>query len=144
MKSTGTLLGPIVKRLGIEEGVRLIRIRNDWHTIFDSPLSLHMSPSILSEGELLLNVDSPIWIQQLSYYKREILTKLSTYGVRDVRFRVGRITREKQLRQSTAAITELSSEDALFISGLVSDIRDDELKKAVKGAAEKSMRRGKK
>jgi hypothetical protein len=142
VKRTGSLLGPIIKRLGIEDGVRLIRIKNDWHKLFDRPLAIHMSPSRLSEGELLLNVDSPMWIQQLSYYKREIINKLSFYGVRDVRFRIGKIVSKKEGR-SAGPLTEISSEDRIFISGLVSGISDGELKEAVKGAAEKSLRRKK-
>ncbi len=91
MEKAGSLLEPVVKRLGIESGVRLSRIKNDWHTLFEKPLSLHMSPSRLTGGELLLNVDSPIWIQQLNFLKKEILKKLSRYGVREIRFRIGKV-----------------------------------------------------
>jgi hypothetical protein len=140
MEKAGSLLGPLVKRLGIESGVRLSRIKNDWHTIFSKPLSLHMSPAKLSEGELLLNVDSPIWIQQLNYYKREITTKLGAYGVREIRFRIGKVAIVTPCKEDGQKLSELSTEDAGFIDRLAEKISDTELRNAVRGAAEKSLR----
>ncbi len=140
MEKADSLLGPLLRNLGIEEGVRLARLKNDWHTIFEKPISLHTSPSRLSEGELLLNVDSPIWIHQLSFCKGAIIEKLGAYGVRDVRFRIGKIPQKKQREQHARRAVQLSSDDALFISELTSGIGDEELKEAVRGAAEKSFR----
>jgi hypothetical protein len=140
MEKAGSLLGPVVKRLGIESGVRLSRIKNDWHTLFNKPLSLHMSPSKLTEGELLLNVDSPMWVQQLNFLKKEITAKLSGYGVREIRFRIGKISPLRPPEDSSRKLMELSSEDTRFINGLVDTIDDTELRNAVRRAAEKSLR----
>ncbi len=139
MIKTDYLLTPILKNLGIEEGVRLVSIKNNWHYIFEKPLSLHMSPSRLSEGKLLINVDSPIWLQQLSYYKREITKKLDAYGVKDVHFRIGKLFHKKQFVSKRQKTAELSSEDTLFVSELISQISDDTIKEAVKRALEKSL-----
>jgi hypothetical protein len=139
MEKADSLLGPLLRNLGIEEGVRLSRIKNDWHCIFEAPLSLHACPSRLSEGELLLNVDSSIWIHQLSFLKKAIIEKLAKYGVKDLRLRIGKIQPKKQQRQTRRAAA-LSSEDALFISELTSSISDEDLKTAVRGAIEKSIR----
>jgi len=144
MEKAGSLLGPVVKRLGIESGVRLSRIKNDWHTLFDKPLSLHMSPARLTEGELLLNVDSPMWVQQLTFYKKEITAKLSGYGVREIRFRIGKVSPLMPREENDRKLSELSSEDARFIERLVDPIDDAELRDAVRGAAEKSLRTKKK
>jgi len=140
MEKAGSLLGPLVKRLGIESGVRLSHIKNDWHTLFGNPLSLHMSPSKLTEGELLLNVDSPIWIQQLNFCKREIKAKLGAYGVREIRFRIGKVAMLSTANEKRRELPELSSEDAGFIDCLAEKIVDSELRSAVRGAAEKSLR----
>ncbi len=140
MEKAGSLLGPVVRRLGIESGVRLAQIKNDWLTLFEKPVSLHMSPSRLTEGELLLNVDSPIWIQQLNFFRKEILKKLSRYGVREIRFRIGRVSPVKAREETSPRPSELSSEDARFIECLVDRIGDTELKNAVRAAARKSLR----
>jgi hypothetical protein len=142
MERAETLLTPLLKRLGIDEDVRLARVKNDWHSIFDKPLSSHMSPSRLLEGELLLNVDSPIWMQQLGFCKNEILSKLKKYGVRDLRLRVGKVsTKTKDLKgPETSKIKELPAEEVTFLDQLVSAINDDELKGAIRNAAERSFR----
>lgn len=139
MEKAGLLLAPILKNLGIQEGVSLALIRNDWQTIFDNTLSSHMSPSKLLKSELLLNVDSPIWLQQLSYCKNEIIKKLAAYGVKEVRFRLGRISQEKQHESQGQGIAELSAEDAFFIEDIVSKINDESTKESAKRAIEKSL-----
>ncbi|MEC4675493.1 MAG: DUF721 domain-containing protein [Nitrospirota bacterium] len=140
MERTDSLLDSIVKRLGLGDGVRLARIKNNWQRIFDKPLSLHMSPSGLSEGKLILNVDSPIWIQQLSYHKREITKKLAPYGVRDIQFKLGRISRTKRRSAPVRRHAEITSEDELFIVELTSRFSNEELKEAVKAAVERHLR----
>ncbi len=143
MERTSSLLEPVFVKLGIAEGVRLIRIKTDWDKIFDKPLSLHMWPSKYSEGSLLLNVDSPVWVHQLTYHKSAILKKLGVYGVRDIRLRVGKISRKAQPVSVVYDVPGLSPEDSSFISGLVSGIGDAELREAIKGAAKKSFQANK-
>ncbi len=140
MKKAGSLLDPVFRKLGIEAGVRLERIRSEWQTLFDRPLSLHMSPARLSEGELLLSVDSPIWIQQLNYYKHEIVEKLTGYGVREVRFRLGRVAAFRNVPQSGQSLPSLSPDDEKFVNELADCVGDPEIGKAVRSAAERSLR----
>jgi hypothetical protein len=143
MLKTDSLLAPILKNLCIEEDVRLARIRNNWETIFEKPLSLHMSPVRLTEGELLLYVDSPIWLQQLSYYKREMLNKLYRYGVKELRLSLGRISSKKPAEQRIREQKVLSPEDHRFISEVVLPLDDPDLKKAIRNALERSLQSSK-
>lgn len=138
VERAGSILMPAIKRLGIEEDVRLQRIKNDWEAIFNEPLSLHMSPSRLLEGELLINTDSPIWMQQLNFYRNDIVGKLTAYGVKKIRFRVGKVFRQKHDEQDAGELTlpSLSGEDTLFIEGLVAPVINEDLKAAIRNAAE--------
>jgi hypothetical protein len=139
MKKAEAVLGPMLKRLGIESGVRLERIRNDWFAILDPSLSAHMFPSGCTGQELLVNVDSPVWMQQLTYYKKEIIRKLSSYGIADVRFRLGKVRKKKQNDRGKKKARTLSADDVSFVSSLVSDIRDEHLKESIRKAIEKSL-----
>lgn len=139
MERTGAVLASLIKKLGIEQGVRLSQIRSSWDTVFAEPLPQHMWPASLTEGELLLQVDSPIWMQQLTFLKQDIVRKLSRFGVRDVRFRLGKIYRQDRPVIAAHPSRGLSPEEISFIQGLVTDIRDEEIKNAVKKAAEKSL-----
>ncbi len=140
MKSAETVLGPMLKQLGIENGVRLQRIRNDWPDIFEKSISSHMFPASLKEGELLLHVESPAWMQQLTYYKKDIVRKLSAYAVTEVRFRLGRITKEKKQPEAEKPMRMLSPEEISFAASVVADIRNEELKDSIRKAIEKSLR----
>ncbi len=142
MKKAGTLLDPILRQLGIEAGVRLARMKSEWAALFEKPLSLHMSPGRLSEGELLLFVDSPLWIQQLNYYRQEIIAKLTHYGVTDVRFRLGRVSGPWQtsVLPQQLPLPALSDEEAAFVDRLADAAGDPELGRSVRAAAERSIR----
>ena len=138
MKKAEAVLGPMLKRLGIESGVRLERIRHDWFDIFEASLTLHMYPAGCTENELLLNVDSPAWMQQFSYYKKDMLRKLAPYGITDVRFRIGKVQKKKQQLPERKKRT-LSDDDLSFASGVVSGITDAQLKESIRKAIEKSL-----
>ena len=139
MKKTGAVLDSLLKNLGLESGVRLARIKQDWYELFDEQITSHLFPVNFSEGELLFHVTSPIWMQQFSYHKSEIIRKLSTYGVQNIRFRLGRVPQKKLERTPLRKSRELTPENRLFISELLSDINDENLKDAIKNAAEKSL-----
>lgn len=102
-----------------------------------SPLTF--SPVSFSDRELLLHVTSPIWMQQCSYHKSELIKKLSAYDVQDIRFRLGRIPQKKQTISPPRKTLELTPEDRLFISELLSDVSDESLKESIKKALEKSL-----
>jgi len=139
VKKTGAVLGPLLRNLGLESGVRLVRIRNDWHKIFDEQFASQLFPVSLSDRELLLNVASPIWMQQCTYHKSEIIKKLSAYDVQNIRFRLGRIPQKKQAVLPPRKTSELTPENRHFISELLSDVNDESLQEAIKKALEKSL-----
>lgn len=140
LEKASTLLEPVINSLGIASGVRLSRIKKDWDRIFEKPLSIHMWPSKFSEDILLINVDSPAWVHHLGYHKPAIISKLGRYGVTDIRFRVGRISKKECPPSESGNLPELGSEDLCFIEGLASEIGDDSLRSAIRGAVEKSIR----
>ncbi len=139
MKRADTVLGPMLKRLGIESGVRLERIRNDWSVLFEPALAAHMFPSGCTGQELLLTIDSPLWMQHLMYYKKEILQKLSPFGITEVRFRLGKIRKPSSRQTLNRKSRQLSDEEVSFITETVSEISDEHLKKAISNAIEKSF-----
>ena len=139
MKKTGAVLGPLLKNLGLESGVRLARIKCDWYGIFDEQITSNLFPASLSDRELLLHASSPIWIQQFTFHKGDIIKKLSAYGVQDIRFRLGKIPQKKQKILPQLKATELSRENIFFITELLSDISDENLKETIKKAVEKSL-----
>lgn len=141
MKRVDFLLFPLVKDLGIESSMKLAVIKKKWHNLFNEPLSSHMLPCKLSEGEMLLNVDSPVWLQELNYFKKDIIEKLSPYGIRDVRLKLGRVSKRKESEGSGKwiKIKTLTPEELSYIDKTVSQIDDEELREAVVRTMEKAI-----
>lgn len=139
MKRADSLLAPIIKNLGIEDGVKLSRIKNEWQVLFEKPLSLHTSPSILKNGELLINVDSAVWLHQLGFYKEQIKEKLSRFAVESVRFRVGSIRNSEKLEKKPVKLRNLTTEEKLLVEDTVADVKDKDLCCNIKKAMEKSI-----
>lgn len=142
MNRLGKLISPFLKQSGIEEAVRLERIKEEWEDIFNEPLSSHMYPLSLKDGELLINIDSPVWLQQVSFYKDDIARKLSPFEVKGVRFRLGRIASGYSARTTKPAQSagkSISPEAAREIEDAVSGIKDQELMESIRKAMEKSF-----
>ncbi len=141
MKRVDTLISPLLKGLGLEEAVRFERIKKEWATIFREPLSLHMFPSSLKNGELLIAVDSPVWLQQLSLFKAEIMKNLRPFEVKEVRFRIGRVEAGKKEAEETPQPGKPSlGRDALReIDNTVAEVKDIGLRENVRRAMEKSF-----
>lgn len=139
MKKAGELILPFVRDLGIENNVRLYEIKKNWDNLFKEPLSFHIYPFRLSEGEIIINVDSPVWMQELNYYRDDIVKKLSGYGVKEVRFRLGKVSMKTEQRGQKSEIRGLTTEERSYINELVSPIDDHELKEKIKKAIEKSI-----
>ncbi|MDP2167008.1 MAG: DUF721 domain-containing protein [Thermodesulfovibrionales bacterium] len=89
MERAGLQIHSIMKGLGLEDGLRFYRIMSCWDETFQPPLSLHMRPARLKEAELLINVDSPLWLQQISFLKEDIIGRLGPFGVKKIRLRLG-------------------------------------------------------
>ena len=139
MNSVDSLLTPFIRELGIEDGVRLAEIKRNWHNLFNKPLSHHMSPSMLSRGEILLNVDSPVWLQELQYYKDDILKKMRSYGVKAVRFRIGRVSKMSEVRSQKSEVRKPTHEELSYIEDTVSKIDDKALRETVRRTIEKAI-----
>ncbi len=142
VKRADSLLSPVIRELGIEESVKLAEIKKTWHNLFNKPLSYHMSPFKLSEGEIFLNVDSPVWLQELNFYKEELIRKMSSYGVRAVRFRLGRVSKKSEVRSQKSEVRSLTHEELSYVEETVSLIDDHVLREALRRTIEKALTSG--
>ncbi|HHN64296.1 MAG TPA: DUF721 domain-containing protein [Nitrospirae bacterium] len=84
----------ILSELGLYEELQLYTLRRDLKKLIKPPLSLHIYPLHLKRGRLTVSVDSNEWLYEINLHKREILKRFSSYGVKDLRFRLGRVPKE--------------------------------------------------
>ena len=142
MKKVGTLIPRLIKGLGLEEAMRFELIRREWTTVFREPLCLHMAPASLKNGALLISVDSPVWLQQISFFRSDILNSLRTFEVKEVRFRIGRVTPKKKGDETALQRQVPLGREALReIDDTVSGLEDSGLRDCVRRAMEQALRK---
>ncbi|MBI5234014.1 MAG: DUF721 domain-containing protein [Deltaproteobacteria bacterium] len=147
MKTINSLLGPIFKELGIEDRLAIESLRSEWKSIFNEPLSLHTYPVEFASGDLLINVDSPVWLQQLKFFKKDIIKKLSGYNVKTVRFKSGKVYAKGERGAGQGEKMKppkvLGPSDIAWIEEITSDLEDAEIRESARKAISKQMQRPK-
>ncbi len=144
MRRVDALLNHIIRDLGIKDDVKLAEMKRLWSKLFREPLLSHIIPSSLTRDELLLTVDSPAWLQELKFCKQEILGKLTPFGVRSIRFRLGKVPTNKSreaLRPSKPK--NLTETERAFIADMVAEVGDEDLKTTVSTTISKAIASGK-
>lgn len=92
--SLNKLIPGVMKRLGLEQRLQQSQVFYLWPQIVGADIARHAQPVSLRNGLLVVAVDHPVWLQELSrYHKALLLQKVrATVGqktVRDIVFRIG-------------------------------------------------------
>jgi hypothetical protein len=140
VKKVDSLCIPLIRGLGLHDAVRLAAIKRDWDTLFSQPLCHHMFPCKLSNGEILLNVDSPVWLQELQYHKEAILGKLRSYGITSMRFKIGRVSRKiSRNKTEEPRFRTLTPEEISLVEETAAQVDDRDLRETVQKAMKRSL-----
>jgi len=101
--------------------------------------SEHMYPYMIKKGVIYFNVDSPIWSQQYSMMKNEIIGKLNSEPrifkivINDVRFKVGSFKKsdyilsevEAENFKKTVEKVELSEQEKEFVNEITDKVHPE-------------------
>ena len=133
MEKAGRILGSVLKKHDISKVSTLGRFTGSWDGLVGSSISAHTSPIDLRDGILFILVDSPVWMQQLSFLKAEMLEKLSKHGVSDIMLRLGRVDRTRQSTGSNKVSARqknrvLASQDLQLIDNCVRNMENQNLR----------------
>jgi hypothetical protein len=142
----GTILRPLLTRLSLEEKITLNRLKREWSQVFGEPLSRHTSPAEFDKGTLVIAVDTPGWLLQLKFFRQEILEKLHGYGIRDIRFRLGRVYCSTPDSGSARAHSDVadrkaepSESELQWIDQTLTPVDDEGVREALRRALKKSL-----
>lgn len=131
MHRVGGILRRFISEYGLESGLTLEKIKNHWLKLVGRTIAEHTSPNDIKGKTIFILVDTPQWMHHLSFYKDEIIEKLMSYNINDVRFRLGRLPEETDFRAEKNNIL-LSEEDSQYIENAVSGLKDDELREKMR------------
>lgn len=88
------LVPGVMKELGLEQRLQQSQVFSLWAQMVGTDIARHAQPVSLRNNLLVVAVDHPVWLQELSrYHKTLLLQKIhATVGkktVRDIIFRIG-------------------------------------------------------
>lgn len=88
------LVPGVMQRLGLEQRLQQSQIFHQWASIVGADVVRHAQPVSLKNGLLVVAVDHPVWLQELSRYHKPLLlqnirARVGKTAVRDIVFRIG-------------------------------------------------------
>ena len=92
--SAGQLVPLVMKQLGLDQRLQQSQVFYLWTDIVGSDIARHAQPVSLRHGLLVVAVDHPIWLSELSRYHkplilRKVQERVGKQAVRDICFRIG-------------------------------------------------------
>lgn len=117
----------------------LAYLRKDWPGIVGKGIAHHSLPGSIRNGCLTVNVDDPIWIQELTLQKDSIRENIAShYADKDIsklfqtiKFRIGDILHETSAEERPVEM-RVDGETMKKIEKSVSTVEDPELRDALK------------
>ncbi|HUI46950.1 MAG TPA: DUF721 domain-containing protein [Nitrospirota bacterium] len=138
----------ILKARGMQSRVPEYRVSSRWAGTVGAAIARHAQPRTLRGGRLLLIVDSPAWMQQISLMKPEIIAKLnSNLGaeiIRDITLKLGELSSSPMQPEGEEVPAVISREEREMIDQSVHEVGDGEIREAIKRMIEKHLLRTRK
>lgn len=141
------VLFSLMKEYGLGAKADEYRIMKIWDGAVGDNISSHSQPLRLIRGVLTVIVDSPAWMQQLSFYKEDLKEKINKgvgrNAITDIRFKSGKVEKkEKSGARSSIKKTPLSPLQSKKIEGFLEPIKDDKTREAIRRTITKALIRG--
>lgn len=142
------VIGKSAKKFGFDRQVPFQLIGKKWPELMGSSVGQHSYPVKLRGKTLILRVEHPTWMQELSFLKPQILDKirrvLPKTLINEIRFELGDLsdfpTYEKP-EQGAKNERRLNEDEIEFIERAADQICDAEIRETARRAMEMGFRR---
>lgn len=135
----------IVKNFGLERGIASLLLQLNWREAVGPQIAAHTYPTEIRFTTLHLLVDSAVWMQELSFLKKEIIDKsnrlLEKRSIRDLHLRVGPLPPPlvAPAAEGPAPERACSAEETAWIEEQLRSISDPALKESVRRALRRHL-----
>ncbi len=89
--SIANIIESVFEDAGLSKAVNLLKINNAFDEIFDGDFRKNIRVLSLMNSILYIGVPGSVWIQELSFMKEDIISKLNTKlgqnSIKDIKFR---------------------------------------------------------
>lgn len=125
------LLTAILRGTPAEQRLKEGRIWLVWDEAVGDRIASHAQPAAFRNGVLTVHVDSAPWLQQLTYLKKELLTKvneaLEEEQVKEIHLKTGQIMKPPQSPQKPET-HPLNDEEQALIKEQAGSVEDPDLR----------------
>ena len=77
MKKLGAVIDHLIKSEGIEKPILQNKALMDWEEIVGKQIAKHSTPEEVKHGVMMVRVETPVWRNELTLRKNEIIEKLN-------------------------------------------------------------------
>lgn len=89
----GSIINKVLRTCRQESDEELAEVWSLWDSVVGESIAKNAQPEAFKGKLLLVHVTNPIWIQQLQFFKKDIINKLNdVLGkelVKDIKFKIG-------------------------------------------------------
>jgi predicted nucleic acid-binding Zn ribbon protein len=89
----GSVLGNALNKFRADSDLELTSLFTIWNNVVGEAVANNSKPAEFKGKILIVHVSSSVWLQELQYYKKEMITKINNkLGkelVCDIKFRIG-------------------------------------------------------
>lgn len=136
MQPIHVLLKPLIRAHQLESGLLTLRLQTRWSELVGAQIAGHSLPMDIRGETLMVTVDSPVWSQELSLLRDQLLQRVNALGerpvLRQIRFRVGEIPEICKQKIHPPPFEESkpykASLETSWIAGLIEPVSDPGLK----------------
>lgn len=134
-------------RFKFKDELKARRLFSQWESAM-GPIASHARPIRIKKGELLIRVDHPTWMHELSMLKPKLLDKISELipdaFLKSIRLELGELppdTSARGGRKTAAKKRALTEREQKCVEDAAGLIKDDELRKIARQTIERSFER---
>ena len=96
MRSVSTVLEQVMKNLSLDKALLQAHVLNHWEVAVGESIAQHAQPDVIRFNKLYVDVDSPMWHQELTMLKPTLIQKLNDAlgkkgHISDLVLRIGRL-----------------------------------------------------
>ena len=93
MQKISGILNRLLKQYGLEGKLIEYTIAEKWEDIAGKIIASHTYPAGLHHRILYVIVDSSVWLQELTFYKKDLIEKVNNHFgkniIKDIHFKTG-------------------------------------------------------
>ena len=79
MQKLSGILSRLLKQYGLEGKMTEYMIAEKWEAIVGKNIASHSYPAGIHHKRLYIIVDSPVWLQEVSFYKGDLIENVNKY-----------------------------------------------------------------